>query len=80
MIILTTFALCVTVTMRTHAEKRSAAEKYEQVNTDVEKLRSTNDAIKRELQRLRENPRAIETAARTKLNMVRADEIVVPVE
>src|SRR5207253_8719018 len=38
-IILATFALCVTVTMRTHAEMRAASDQYERINIDVEKLR-----------------------------------------
>ena len=80
MIIVTTFALCVTMTMRTHAEKRFAAEKFDRMSADVQTLRNTNAAIERELKRLSDDPRAVEAAARTKLNMVRADEIVVPVE
>jgi cell division protein FtsB len=79
-IILATFALCVTVTMRTHAEMRAASEQYERISTDVEKLRSANAQIETEVQRLRTDPRAIEAAARTRLNMVRANEIIVPVE
>lgn len=79
MIALATFALCVTVTMRTHAEMRSAGLKLEQINSDVDTLRNTNEALRREVQRLRKDPRAIEAAARTQLNMVRPNEIVVPV-
>ena len=79
-IMLATFALCVTVTMRTHAEMRSAEQKYERMNTDVEELRNTNMALKQEVERLRTDPRTIEAAARARLNMVRANEIVVPVE
>src|ERR1051325_4960879 len=45
MIILATFALCLTVTMRTHAEMRTAAGQYEKINSDVESLRSTNAAL-----------------------------------
>lgn len=79
-IILATFALCVTVTMRTHAEMRAASEQYERINTDVERLRSANAQIEKEVQRLRTDPRTIEAAARTRLNMVRPNEIIVPVE
>ena len=78
MIMLATFALCVTVTMRTHAEMRGAGQKLEQINTDIDGLRNTNEALRRELLRLRSDPRAIEAAARTQLNMVRPNEIVVP--
>ncbi len=79
-IILATFALCVTVTMRTHAEMRTASDQYERINTDVERLRSANAQLETEVQRLRTDPRAIEAAARARLNMVRANEIIVPVE
>ena len=80
MIILATFALCVTVTMRTRAEMRGASQQHEKLNSDVENLRHTNTALKQEVSRLRSDSKAIETAARTRLNMVRANEIVVPVE
>jgi cell division protein FtsL len=79
-IILATFALCVTVTMRTRAEARAASEQYEKISTDVESLRNNNAALAQEVDRLNNNPRAIESAARARLNMVRANEIIVPVE
>lgn len=80
MIMLATFAVCATVTLRTHAEKSGATQKFERMNADVLKLKNTNESLKREIERLRTDPRAIEAAARTRLNMVRANEIVVPVE
>lgn len=80
MIILATFALCVTVTMRTRARMLMAAEQYARVQTDVETLRSGNQSLRLEVKQLRSDPRAIEAAARSRLNMVRANEIVVPVE
>lgn len=79
-IMLATFAVCVTVTMRADAAMRGAAQKYEQVNTDVEKIRDTNAALKRQVERLREDPRTIEAAARTRLNMVHPNEVVVPLK
>ena len=78
MIMLATFAVCVTVTMRANAAMSGAAQKYQQMNTDVEKIRDTNAALKREVERLRSDPRAIEAAARTRLNMVHPNEVVVP--
>jgi cell division protein FtsB len=80
MIMLATFALCVTVTMRTHAEMRGAEQKFSQIRTEVQTLTNTNDSLKREVQRLQNDPHTIEAAARARLNMVRADEIVVPVD
>lgn len=79
MVMLATFGVCVTVTMRTHAEMRTAEQKLQGVSSEVEGLRGTNADLRREVERLRSDPRAIEAAARTRLNMVRADEIVVPV-
>jgi cell division protein FtsB len=58
----------------------SASQQFERISADVEHLRSTNAAIASEVARLRNDPRAIESAARTRLNMVRANEIIVPVE
>lgn len=77
-VVLATFALCLTVTMRTHAGMRTAERKLESMSTEVERLRGTNEALRHEAERIRTDPRAIETAARTRMNMVRANEIVVP--
>ena len=79
-IILATFALCVSVTVRTRAEMNSASHQYERISADVENLRSKNAVIADEVSRLRNDPRTIETAARNRLNMVRSNEIIVPVE
>jgi cell division protein FtsB len=79
MIILTTLALCLTVSIRTHAEMRAAEEKYERMSSEVEALRNNNASLEHEVERLLRDPRAIEAHARARLNMVRADEIVVPV-
>jgi cell division protein FtsB len=79
-IILATIALCVSVTVRTRAEMNSATQQYEKISTDVETLRNNNATIADEVNRLRDDPRAIESAARSRLNMVRANEIIVPVE
>jgi cell division protein FtsB len=80
MIILATFAICVAVTMRTHAKMSSASEQYVRMQTDVEGLRNANQSLRVEIQQLHTDPRTIEAAARNRLNMVRANEIVVPVE
>ena len=80
MILLATFAVCVTVNMRTHAKVQIAAQQLTAMQTDVEALRTVNTTLKAEVQRLRTDPRTIELAARSRLNMVRANEYVVPVE
>ena len=80
MILLATFAVCVTVNMRTHAKVQIAAQQLTAMQTDVEALRTVNATLKAEVQSLRTDPRTIERAARSRLNMVRANEYVVPVE
>ena len=80
MILLATFAVCVTVNIRTRAKVQLAAQQLNTMQTDVEALRNTNVVLKGELERLRTDPRAIELAARARLNMVRSNEFVVPVE
>ena len=79
-IILATFALCVTVTMRTHAEMRAATQQFERISSEVETLRNNNASLASEVRRLRSDPRSIESAARERLKMVRANEIIVPIE
>jgi cell division protein FtsB len=80
MIILGTFAICVTVTLRTHTKMSFASQQFARMQTDVEGLRHANQSLRSEIEQLRTDPRTIEAAARTRLNMVRANEIVVPVE
>ena len=80
MIMLATFAVCVTVTMRTHAARGAAEQKYQQMETEVQSIRDKNASLRRDVERLRKDPRAQEAAARERLNMVRANEIVVPLD
>jgi len=80
MILLATLAVCVTVNMRTRAKVQVAAQQLTAMQTDVEVLRNVNQSLKSDLERLRTDPRTIEVEARAKLNMVRSNEFVVPVE
>ncbi len=80
MIILGTFAICVAVTMRTRTRMSMASDQYVRMQTDVEGLRNANQSLRLEIEMLRTDPRTIEIAARSRLNMVRPNEIVVPVE
>jgi cell division protein FtsB len=80
MVILATFAICVSVTMRTRTRMSLASQQYVRMQSDVDQLRNVNQALRVEIEKLNSDPRAIEAAARTRLNMVRANEIVVPVE
>jgi cell division protein FtsB len=80
MIMLATFAVCVTVTMRTHAARGAAEQRFAQMETDVQSIRQKNEALRRDVERLHIDPRTREAAVRTRLNMVRANEVVVPLD
>ena len=80
MIIVATAAICATVAMRTHSRMSTASQQYVRMQTDVDGLRNANQSLRVEIEQLHSDPRTIEQAARTRLNMVRANEIVVPVE
>lgn len=80
MIILATAFLCGAATLRSRAEAGAASAQYQQISQEVESLRSGNAALETEVRHLRTDPRAIESAARSNLNMVRPNEIVVPTE
>ena len=80
MIMLATLAVCATVTVRTRTRMNAASEQYVKMQTDVQMLRDSNSLLRTEVEQLRTNPRAIESAARKRLNMVRDNEILVPIE
>lgn len=80
MIILATAAVCVTVNMRTRAKAQLAAVQFSSIESEVKALKDVNQALKTEVEKLKTDPRTIELAARSRLNMVRSNEYVVPVE
>jgi cell division protein FtsB len=80
MILLATLAVCVTVNMRTRAKFQVAEQQFSVMQADVETLRTINQSLKADVEQLRNDPRAIESAARANLNMVRSNEYVIPVD
>src|SRR6185295_5978436 len=80
MVILAISAICTAVIMRTRTRMSAASQQYVRMQTDVEGLRQANNSLRLEIEQLSTNPRTIEEAARVRLNMVRANEIVIPVD
>ena len=80
MIIVATSAVCVTVNMRTRLKAQTAAVQLSSIESEVQVLRDANQALKDEVHKLKTDPRTIELAARSRLNMVRSNEFVVPVQ
>src|SRR5688500_15545334 len=71
MIMLATFAVCVTVTMRTHAARGAAEQRFEQMETEVQSIRDKNASLRHDVERLRTDRKVQEAVARERLNMVR---------
>ena len=80
MVILAIGAVCVKVNMRTRSKAQIASVQLSTMESDVQALRSLNQSLRTEVEKLKSDPRTIELAARSRLNMVRATEYVVPVE
>lgn len=66
--------------MRTRAEWTSASTQYQKLENEIEILRESNATLDVEINRLHSDPRAIESAARKRLNMVMPNEVVVPTD
>ncbi len=67
MIMLATFAVCVTVTMRTHAARGAAEQRFEQMTTDVQGIRQKNEALRRDVERLQQRPARRERRPRVRV-------------
>jgi cell division protein FtsB len=80
MILVAAVAACITVNLRYRTEMISAAAQLARASNDVERLRDANAALAIEVKNLRTDPRTIEAAARSRLSMVRPNEIVMPSE
>src|SRR4029077_17346492 len=80
MIILAVAAVCLTVNLRTRAKAQLAAVQLSTIESDVQALRDANQALKIEVQKLSNDPRTIELAVRARLNMVRSNEYLVPID
>ena len=58
---------------------RSSAQRLK-VQSEIEGLREANQALQRDIQRLTKDPSAIELAARERLGMVKANDVVVTMD
>lgn len=80
MVILAVGAVCVTVNLRTRAKAQMAAMQLSSVESEVQTLREVNLMLKSEVDKLKTDPRSIELAARSRLNMIRNNEYIVSVK
>ena len=76
-ILLASTAICGTAIIRARAELSASSVQRQKIESEIQNLREANQALLRDIQRLTRDPSAIEFAARERLGMVRASDIVV---
>ena len=79
-ILLATTAICGTVILRARAELRASTGQQQTVASEIQSLRVANEGLRTDIQRLTQDPSAIEFAARERLGMVKATDIVVTMD
>jgi len=77
MVILAATAICISVYMRTRAEITAAEAKYQAASLRVEELRVDTERLERQVLRLKNDPKLIETVARQSLGLVRSGEVII---
>ena len=80
MIILAVLGTAATVIVRMRSELQFSTQQYQRTASEIEKLRRGNASLGMEIRRMTNDPSMIESAARSRLGMVRPDDIVVPTE
>jgi cell division protein FtsB len=80
MIILAVLGTASTVIVRMRSELRFSTQQYQRTASEIEILRRGNAMLGTEINRITNDPRMIESVARSRLGMVRPNDIVVPTE
>ena len=80
MILLAVLGTASTVIGRMRSELQLSTQQYQRTSSEIELLRHGNASLGMEIRRLTNDPSMIEAAARSRLGMVRPDDIVVPTE
>ncbi len=76
-ILLASTAICGTAIIRARAELNTSSVQRQKIESEIQNLREANQGLLRDIQRLTRDPSAIEFAARERLGLVRASDIVV---
>ena len=79
-VLLAASAICATVIVRSRAEFRSASGQQERLVNEIDLVRGANASLQSDIHKLTNDPSAIELAARERLGMVKANDIVVTME
>ena len=79
-ILLAMAGICTTAVIRSRTELRASSVQRQSLDSQLQDLRETNQALQRDIERLTKDPSAIELAARERLGMVKANDIVVTMD
>lgn len=79
-VLLATSGICATVIARSRAEFRSSAGQRERLASEIDFVRGANASLQVEIRRLTNDPNTIELAARERLGMVKANDVVVTMD
>jgi len=79
-VLLATSGICATVIARSRAEFRASSGQRERLASEIEFVRGANASLQVEIRRLTNDPNTIELAARERLGMVKANDVVVTME
>lgn len=79
-VLLATAAICGTVVLRARAELSASSAQRQSVESEIQSLRGANQSLQRDILRLTKDPSAIELAARERLGMVKASDVVITTE
>ena len=79
-VLLAASAICATVVVRSRAEFRSFSGQRDKMVSEIDFLRGTNASLQVEIRRLTNDPKTIELAARERLGMVKANDVVVTMD
>jgi cell division protein FtsB len=80
MIILAVLGTASTVIVRMRSELQLTSQQYQRTVSQIEILRRGNASLGTEIRRMANDPSMIESVARSRLGMVRPNDIVVPTE
>ena len=77
MIILASIGVCSTIIARSRSQLKTSTFQYDRMVSEIDLLRRHNASLETEINQLNTDARLIEYEARSRLAMVRANEIVV---
>ena len=79
-VMLAATAVCATVILSSNSQLRVASNEYQRMAAQIISLHQTNQRLEVDVRRITSDTKAIETAARERLGMVRPTDVVVPIE